>query len=251
MELDKVIGCGNGATVYRHGEYAIKLFEENYDKTFIFYEALVNSIIEKVDLPIPKVYEILNINGQLGIKMDYIHGSSLIDYILEDIENIEIYIEKMVKLQIEIHSKDASILTCSFKDKLRDKIRGNSNLSEVIKDGVFDVLEELPEGSELCHGDLHGYNILVSNDEYWVIDWIDSSRGCADGDVCRTYLIYLYHAPEIAELYLSQYCKETGKDRERILEWMPVVAAARLCENVPNEKEWLISKVNCSIKMNI
>ena len=202
MSLDKVIGHGNGTTVYIDGEYAIKVFDEVYDKTVVFYEALVNSIIEKFGLPTPKVYEVLNIENKLGIKMEYIEGPTLIDYMLENIENIESYIEKMVKLQIEIQSKDVPVLLFSLKDKLRDKIKVNSMLENEVKERLFEILNELPDGSELCHGDLHGYNILVSDEKYWVIDWIDASYGCADGDACRTYIIYLYHAPEIAELYL-------------------------------------------------
>lgn len=245
MTLDKVVGIGSGSTVYKKGKYAIKLFDKGYDKTLVFYEVLVNSIIEKTGLPIPTVYEVLHINNKLGIKMDYIHGVSFIDYILESQGNLKEHIEKMVKLQIEIHSKNANTLPFSLKDKLKNKIQGNKNLAQPLKERLFEILRQLPDGNELCHGDFHGYNILVQEDKYWVIDWIDSSYGCADGDVCRVYLIYSYFAPEIAELYLIAYCNETGKERERILQWLPVIAAARLCENVPKEREWLMSKITC------
>lgn len=149
----------------------------------------------------------------------------------------------MVKLQIEIHSKKIT-LPFSLKDKLKDKIQGNEDLDRIKKERLLTLLKRLPDGNELCHGDFHGYNILICKDEYWIIDWIYSSYGCADGDACRTYMILSIYAQELAELYLKLYCKNTGKEREKILVWLPVVAAARLSENNTNEKEKLMLWIN-------
>lgn len=73
---------------------------------------------------------------------------------------------------------------------------------------------------------------------------MDSTYGCADGEACRTYMIYSFYAPELAELYLTLYCKETGKERHRILAWLPVVATARLSENITNEQEKIMALIN-------
>jgi len=243
VELNKVVGTGAQATVYSSGKYAIKLFNENYNKTDVFYEALINSIIENTELPVPKTYEVLSIDNQMAIKMDYIKGKSLFDCILKDKNNIEVYFKQMVKLQIEMHSKKV-YLPFSLKDKLKEKIQGNKNLSISQKEKVLTLLNNLPEGNELCHGDFHGYNILVCEGQYWIIDWIDSTYGCADGDVCRTYMIYSLYAPELAEIYLNLYCKETSKERERILAWLPVIATARLSENITNEEEKIMAWIN-------
>ena len=247
MELNKVVGTGAQATVYSSGKYAIKLFNENYNKTDVFYEALINSIIENTELPVPKTYEVLSIDNQMAIKMDYIKGISLFDCIFNDKDNIEVYFKEMVKLQVEIHSKKVS-LPFSLKDKLKAKIQGNKNLSRDLKEKMLILLNDLPEGNKLCHGDFHGYNILVCEGEYWIIDWIDSTIGCADGDACRTYLLYSLYFPELSEMYLMLYCKETGKEKERILAWLPVLAAARLSENIGNEEEKLMALINGNIK---
>ncbi len=247
MKLNKVVGTGAQATVYCSGKYAIKLFKENYSKTAIFYEALINSIIENTELPVPKTYEVLNIGKQMALKMDYIEGISLIDCILKDRDNTETYLKKMVRLQVEMHSKKIS-LPFSLKDRLKNKIQGNKDLSVTKKEKMLTILNELPEGNELCHGDFHGYNILVCDGEYWIIDWVDSSYGCADGDACRTYMIYSLYAPELAEMYLTLYCKETGKEREKILAWLPVVATARLSENIANEEKKIMSWINDDFK---
>lgn len=243
MEFEEIVGVGAQATVYRSGKYAVKLFKEGCSKTEVLYEALINSVVENTGLHIPKTYEVLNINNQMAIRMDHIKGSSLSDCILNDVENTEAYLESMVKLQIEMHSKKL-LLPFSLKDRLKVRIQGSQILDETLKEKVLALLKELPEGDGLCHGDFHGYNILVCEGEYWIIDWIDATRGCADGDVCRTYMLYSLYAPEWAELYLDLYCKNTGKNRNSILAWLPAVAAARLSENFETEKERLMSWVN-------
>ncbi|WBW95702.1 phosphotransferase [Oceanirhabdus sp. W0125-5] len=247
MELDKVIGTGAQATVYSSENYAVKLFKENYNKTDVFYEALINSIIENTQLRVPKTYEVLSIDNQMAIKMDYIKGESLFNCIFKDEDSTEAYMKQMIRIQLEIHSKRV-YLPFLLKDKLKNKIQGNENLSIAHKENMLTLLNDLPEGNELCHGDFHGYNILVCEGEYWIIDWIDSTTGCADGDACRTYLLYSLYFPELAEMYLMLYCKETGKEKERILAWLPVLAAARLSENIGNEEEKLMSIINDTIK---
>lgn len=248
MELNKVVGTGYYGTVYCSGKYAIKLFKESYSKTAIFYEAMITSIITNTELPVPKIYEVISIDKQMAIKMDYIKGVSLLDCIVKNEENTAVYFEKMVKLQVEMHSNKVS-LPFSLKDRLKDKIQKNENLNILQKEKVITILKELPDGNELCHGDFHGNNILVSDGKYWIIDWVDSTFGCADGDACRTYMTYLLYAPEgLAEMYLMLYCKETGKEREQILAWLPVVAAARLSENIAHEDKKLMDWINGVLK---
>jgi aminoglycoside phosphotransferase (APT) family kinase protein len=242
MKLEKLIGTGAQAKVYLYEDYAIKVFVSNYDKISVFYETLIASIIENTGLPVPKVYEVLNIDNQMAIKMDYIKGDSLMDRLLNNTENFEAYIEKMVKIQVSIHSTNIS-LPISLKSKLKERIEKNTKLSDSKNDRVLKLLKDLPDGNELCHGDFHGYNILLDGDKYSIIDWVDASVGCSDGDACRTYLLYKLHASELAEVYLDTYCRETGKDKEDIMAWLPVLASARLTENVKEEEENLISMI--------
>lgn len=245
MELNNIIGVGAQATVYSSGKYAVKLFKENYDKSNVFYEALINSKVENIGIAVPKVYEVINVENKMAIKMDYIKGISLFDAIYKDIDNTALYLEEMVKLQIAINSKKI-LLPFSLKYRLMYKIEQNDELTDTQKNKLLEQLNKLPDGNELCHGDFHGNNILIYDEKYWVIDWIDSTYGCPDGDVCRTYLIYYLYARELADIYLTLYCENTGKAKDRILAWLPVIAGARLSENNSNEKEILLSLINAN-----
>lgn len=49
-KLDKLIGQGAQADVYAVGDKAVKVFKEHCSKTEVFYEALINSVVEGLDL---------------------------------------------------------------------------------------------------------------------------------------------------------------------------------------------------------
>lgn len=242
MNLDIKIGNGAQANVYLYKNNAIKVFRQGYDKTFVFYEAMITSLIEKVGLPIAKVQEVININNKIALKMDYIEGVTLHECLLSDIDNASKYVDIMVDLQLEVHSKNIRVPLC-LNNKLREKIKGNMSIKDSKKNKLLKILDRLPEGKSLCHGDFHGYNIIKHDDKYYIIDWIDATIGCANADVCRTYMLYLFHSSELSELYLETYCTRTGKSKKDILEWLPIIAAARLSEKNEEEKEKIYSLI--------
>lgn len=52
-------------------------------------------------------------------------------------------------------------------------------------------LKSLPEGDSVCHGDFHPDNVLLSDDDVTIIDWMDASRGNPLADIARTSIILL------------------------------------------------------------
>lgn len=94
------------------------------------------------------------------------------------------------------------------------------------------LLQDLETGNRLCHGDFHVLNLLQTINDIKIIDWVCASSGSISADVCRTYLLYLLYRPEIAEIYMDIYCGKAGLSKQDVLEWLPVIAGARLNENV-------------------
>ena len=68
-----------------------------------------------------------------------------------------------------------------------------------------------------------------------MIDWPDACHGDPAADVCRSYLLLKLHAEEISDPYLNDYCRIGNIQRDKILDWLPYVAAARLAEDVSGE----------------
>lgn len=123
-----------------------------------------------------------------------------------------------------------------------------------LKTDVLAALSVLPDGRQICHGDFHPGNILLTPGRAVVIDWIDVSRGNPLADVARTTIIALGAAassqvPNTAlkvivrlfhSIYLHRYFQLRPGGEEEYRRWLPVVAAARLSENIPELERWLM-----------
>ena len=240
MKIGDRIGTGAQADVFIFENCAVKIFKHDRSKSAVFYEAAITSLIELTGLPIAKVQEVIKIENQLAIKMDYINGISLNQCMISDISNIEYYLNIMAGLQININSKTIP-LPFELKNVLKSKIENNAFINDRGKTRLLRRLDILPKGIQLCHGDYQGDNIIKQDEEFFVIDWVDATNGHPDGDVCRTYMLYSFIRPDVADLYLDCYCRKTNKKKESILEWLPVVAAARLDDNNSSEKEKIMS----------
>lgn len=119
-------------------------------------------------------------------------------------------------------------------------------LGEARKGRLLALLEALPDGNRLCHGDFHFGNVMSGLDGYVVIDYMNICRGHVMGDIARTvYLIELTPVPPFADngdvllllkkMAAALHLKEMGVDRDSLTGWLTVVAAARLGELKPGD----------------
>lgn len=77
MKLDRVIAVRNNKTVYRDGADCIKVFDSDYSKADILNEALNQARIEETGIRIPKIKEVLTVDGKWAIVSEYIKGKTL------------------------------------------------------------------------------------------------------------------------------------------------------------------------------
>jgi aminoglycoside phosphotransferase (APT) family kinase protein len=69
----------------------------------------------------------------------------------------------------------------------------------------------------------------------WIIDWTHATLGDPAVDVCQSWLLIQRSDKELAADYVETYARESGRELNDILRWRPVVAGARLADNVPGE----------------
>lgn len=110
MKLDRVIAVRNNKTVFRDGDLCIKVFSEDYSKADVLNEALNQARIEETGLNIPKIREVITVDGKWAIVSDYKKGKTLAQIIEEDAGNKDKYIELLVDLQLEVQSKNCILL---------------------------------------------------------------------------------------------------------------------------------------------
>ena len=95
-----------------------------------------------------------------------------------------------------------------------------------------------PTGDRVCHGDFHPWNLIGSGSSQVIVDWLDACSGHPTADVCRSYLLLRPKFPDMAQHYLSAYCRLARFERELVMGWLPVLAAAT--EQVPDRDKTLL-----------
>lgn len=126
-----------------------------------------------------------------------------------------------------------------------------------LRQRALEILESLPAGDRLCHGDFHPANVLRDDRQCTVIDWSTAARGDPAADVARTCLLLKESAlPDdmsqttrallrlsrgiVASRYLRSYDPASSM-QARIARWTPVLAAARLAENIDGERSTMLT----------
>ena len=244
MNLDNVIATRKNKTVYRDGDKCIKVFDAQYSKADVLNEALNQARIEETGLNIPKILEVTVIDGKWAITSEYIAGKTLSKLMEENPEKKNEYIELLVDLQMNVHSKTCPLLN-RMKDKMSRKI-ANTELDATTRYDFHTRLDDgMPRHKKVCHGDFNPSNIIMTEDGTpYILDWSHATQGNASADVARTYLLFgLAGDVEGAEYYLDTFCQKSATDKQYVKKWMPIVAAAQLEKGDESEREFLMKWV--------
>ncbi|MCL2197822.1 MAG: phosphotransferase [Defluviitaleaceae bacterium] len=236
----EVIGKGATTTVYRDGNKAIKLYV-NAPPNEAENEANRQRFAVNAGLPVPAVFGVRHINDNMvALDMEYIIGKPLMQQKM-DADERKNAIETLVKLQCAIHRVEA-IGQPKQADRIAQKIKNTPHIFATEKSRLLESLgRPATDCNSLCHGDFHPLNIIYDGDKHWIIDWVDATAGNPLADACRTYLLFKQFITRQAGIYLSAFCKEANVKSEDVLSWLPVLAAARLDENVDdNARLWLL-----------
>lgn len=244
MKLDNVIAVRKNKTVYRDGEYCIKVFSTDYSKADVLNEALNTARIEETGLNIPKIIEVTMIDGKWAIVTEYIEGKTLQQLMDENPEKLDEYMEKFVTIQLEAQSKTCPLLN-KLKDKMNRKISA-STLDATTRYELHTRLEGMPKHKKVCHGDFNPSNIIITEDGApYIIDWAHATQGNASADVARTYLLFcLAGDDDKAKKYLDLFCKMSNTAKQYVQKWMPIVAASQSVKGNEAEREFLLSWVD-------
>ena len=227
-------------TIYRDGDKTVKVFDKEYSKADVLNEALGQARIEETGLNIPKLLGVNVIDGKWAIVNEYIEGKTLAELMVENPEKKDEYIELLVDIQMEVHSKKSPLLT-KLKDKMNRKI-SLSSLDATTRYELHTRLEGMPKHNKVCHGDFNPSKIIITDDGTpYILDWSHVTQGNASADVARTYLIFCLNGDtEGAEKYLNIFCKKSDTAKQYVQKWMPIVAASQSVKGNEEEREFLL-----------
>ncbi len=241
---DRIITRSEAKTVRIEGDTVLKIFDERYSKADILNEALNQARAEETELNVPKILEVLKVDGKWAIRTEYIPGKNLEALMKEHPEKNSEYLEMMVDLQMQMHRQTSPLMT-KLKEKMIRKI-AQTDLDATTRYELNMRLDGMPKHKKVLHGDFNPSNIIVGEDgKLYIIDWSHATQGNASADVARTYLLFRLEGKDaIAEEYLNLFCKKSDTAKQYVQKWMPIVAASQSVKGKPGERAFLLSWVD-------
>ncbi len=226
MNLDRVIAVRNTKTVYRDGDLCIKVFNASVTKADVLNEALNQARIEETGLRIPAIRDVAQVGDKWAIVSDYITGETLAARMAKEPEKRDLYLEMLVDLQLQVHSR-----TCPLLNRLTDQMDRRIMQAELPATLRYDLLAriaEMPKHHKICHGDFTPSNIILTEkDGPYILDWSHATQGNGSADAARTYLQFrLREGDDTAETYLDLFNRKSGTEMPYIRAWIPIAAAA-------------------------
>jgi aminoglycoside phosphotransferase (APT) family kinase protein len=258
MKKGKQIAEGRTALIYEWGENKIiKIFkpEFSHDLARLEYERALAS--QKTGYNVPKVYEILDYEGSPAIIYQKVNGIEMTVEFQQNPWSIFKLSRTCARLHLEMHQRTTDEMP-SQRELIIWKIKHAHHLNDENKAIVLKYFDTLPEDNKLTHNDFHPGNIMLTKEGPIIIDWIDGHSGHPLADVARSFVINT--ASEIPEdtpqrnlmkigrwlytnLYIYHYFKGSPYSRKDLDAWILPVAAARLSEDIPEEREYLVGLV--------
>jgi uncharacterized protein (TIGR02172 family) len=247
------IAHGRTAEVFEWGDgYVLKLFHSWFPYDDIKFEFKVASAVYASGVKSPAVQELIQVQGRHGLVYQRVQGVSIMTLFQQKPWLVLSYAKTFAQAHAQMHECVMTADVPQQQRRLQRKLQ-QTTLPVLVKASLLRSLTELPEGNRVCHGDFHPGNILLTQNDATIIDWIDASCGNPNADVARTSIILLgvaaskqtrnpfvklmvkaFHAT-----YLREYFRLRPEGRSEYQRWLPVVAGARLSENIPELETWL------------
>ena len=248
--IGNMLGQGNTAEIFEWDrDKILKLYRPEMPDNFCLYEFKVSQYAHEHLKITPKPIEVINFDGRIGAIYERIDGKTMLKLMISRPWKMSTYSKMLARYHIDIQ-QPVNITVNTVKEKLRREIESVSLLSTNEKKSIYNYLDALPDGNTLCHFDFHPDNIMISSKQCYVIDWMTGCMGDPLSDVARTSLILNYaeipRVPfvvnilagvlkkSINKIYLRKYVASTGASISDIKKWELPLAAARLCEWVPD-----------------
>jgi len=247
----------------------LKLYGYDIPEGFVEWLGKVERALYEAGLPVPAVGETIEIDGRLGQVYERIEGSTMAEHLLGSPEADAGVVVQLAHLFAEIHAQIHNCRNIPAElspqpGTLQSRIRRAPGLPEELKEAALKALDELPDGDRLCHGDYHPYNVVMSPRGPVVIDWNNAHTGSPLADVARSTLMLsgaVISEPAFSELpyrlaidrfneaYLERYFQINPGGQEQLAAWLPIVAAVRLNDGIPELQEWLLEQIRIGLAL--
>lgn len=255
-----LLATGNTAEVYAWQEGTIlKLFLPRYSEQDVAREfSVTNAAHACADgLLVPRPIRMQTIGQRNGIVYERADGISMLQRLMSNPWQTFACARTLADLHLRIHACEASAALPEQRRRLTSRLNQARELPAILRERLLAQLEAMPPQNGLCHGDFHPGNILTNGSFHTIIDWNDATRGDPLADLARTGVLLeaveaTGHLPGcmanlalrvLRRVYLRRYLARTRARKADYQRWRLIIIAARLAENIPGERKWLLQQL--------
>jgi uncharacterized protein (TIGR02172 family) len=251
---------GSTADIYAWGDdKVLKLFYPDFSPEYVQYEYQINCKAVETGLPVPRVYQLLELEGRQGILFERVDGPLMLELLFTQVGRVEDLARAFAEAHVQIHQARVSGFP-SLREALAGVVESSTWIDDAQREHVRGILRDLPEGDALVHGDYHPGNVAVSERGAIVLDWLTAKQDDPHADVARTVMI-MRHAsvpgddPAVIEqinavrsvflqTYLHRYTELRPDTRWDLVErWMIPLILGRLMLDNQDERENLLREL--------
>jgi len=201
---------------------------------------------------VPAEFGRMDVDGRSGFLIERIAGPDL----LTEIDRKPWHLFRVGtiwgRVQADLNRRIAPPELETLQARCRRILERSTKIPADIKETALSDIESLPEGDHLLHGDCHPANIMRNGREFVVIDWSNVTRGPAEADYYRSYLMgTLGDLPPGTPRFIrtfarlgrrivrgrfdSAYRKVLNPDMRIVRQWTLAIVAARIAEGIEPE----------------
>jgi aminoglycoside phosphotransferase (APT) family kinase protein len=256
------IGQGREAEIFDCGDRrALKLLRAPGPNSGLTREIAALDAAGSAGVPVPRTYEMVEIDGRSGLVMDRLDGPDLLTMIGRK-PWLVFYSGRITgELHARINATSAPVSLPTVRDAVTRGLARLSRSESMLAGWVGEIFAKLPDGDALCHGDFHPGQIMRSGDRFAAFDWSAAKRGHPLFDYARTRVLLSMGEPPpgtslalrllakigrgiLLSSYARAYARQSATeiDDRLIAQWEIVNLAVRIDE-VAGERPRLLDRL--------
>jgi aminoglycoside phosphotransferase (APT) family kinase protein len=263
--LGEKIGEGASADVHAWAPgQVVKLFKSGASRRLNWHEAHMTDAVCAAGAPAPEVFGVVMLEGRFGLVLQRFDGPTLLQLTRSGAVTRGQAGAILADLCLAVRNTPPPPAVISLRNWVDAWVRSASGtLPEHIATGVLALAERLQPGDELCHGDLHPGNVIMTAEGPRLVDWSGPVRAPAGWDLAVSHIVLTELAAEVSDnperpravndAAQSEYARLAGLSpaalRAAIESYLPIVRVLVIISGVmPALRERLLQRVEAALR---